>query len=337
MRSSLHAGEMGPGPRRPEGCRRATGPRSIPARLACFVNKDALGGKPVPACWKDLRSPTIRGWSELSRSVLRLRWVCRDSGRDQSRRSAAPKRNFDPAIKFFRRPRGRHDPIVPKQTSHARVVSGDAAGSCSTTISTPIARNIQKRANFEFVIPGEGSVWCFPSVAGYSSRTPRTREKAKKVLDYLLSDKRGRRSWDQRLSPPGAADRPARERVKKKFLPDSDDACARQERRLGTDGKRTKGALSTAISPKSAEACDGASSPGRHRCLMPGLCLVYASLPLAGGDSGVLPVADDAARRDRGRRTRRGSAGISRDPDRAALPARRVCQHRPACHGDHSL
>ena len=29
--------------------------------LGLFVNKDALGGKPVPACWKDLLKPDYRG------------------------------------------------------------------------------------------------------------------------------------------------------------------------------------------------------------------------------------------------------------------------------------
>ena len=29
--------------------------------LGLFVNMDALGGKPVPACWKDLLKPDYRG------------------------------------------------------------------------------------------------------------------------------------------------------------------------------------------------------------------------------------------------------------------------------------
>ena len=29
--------------------------------LGLFVNKDALGGKPVPACWKDLLKPEYKG------------------------------------------------------------------------------------------------------------------------------------------------------------------------------------------------------------------------------------------------------------------------------------
>jgi ABC-type Fe3+ transport system substrate-binding protein len=29
--------------------------------LGLFVNKDALGGKPVPACWKDLLKPDYKG------------------------------------------------------------------------------------------------------------------------------------------------------------------------------------------------------------------------------------------------------------------------------------
>ncbi len=51
--------------------------------LGLFVNKDALGGKPVPACWKDLLKPDYRGMvGYLDPSSARGR--VRRSGRDQS-------------------------------------------------------------------------------------------------------------------------------------------------------------------------------------------------------------------------------------------------------------
>ncbi len=63
-----------------------------------------------------------------------------------------------------------------------------------------------EKGNFEFVIPCEGTV-VFPYVVGLVKNAP-DKEKAKKVLDYLLSDK-GQAIWTNAYLRPGASDRTA--------------------------------------------------------------------------------------------------------------------------------
>src|SRR6266567_3304929 len=92
--------------------------------------------------------------------------------------------NFDPAINFFKELRN-NDPIVPKQTSYARVVSGEMPILVDYDFNAYRAKYSEK-GNFEFVIPCEGSV-VFPYVVGLVKNAP-DKEKAKKVIDYLLSD-----------------------------------------------------------------------------------------------------------------------------------------------------
>ncbi|MFX6218136.1 ABC transporter substrate-binding protein, partial [Acinetobacter baumannii] len=87
-----------------------------------FVNKDALGGKPVPACWKDLLKPDYKGMvGYLDPSSAAVGYVGAVAVNLALGGSPA---NFDPAINFFKELR-KNDPIVPKQTSYARVVSGE--------------------------------------------------------------------------------------------------------------------------------------------------------------------------------------------------------------------
>ena len=129
--------------------------------------------------------------------------------------------NFDPAINFFKDLR-KNDPIVPKQTSYARVVSGEMPILFDYDFNAYRAKYSEK-GNFEFVIPCEGSV-VFPYVVGLVKNAP-DKDKAKKVLDYLLSDK-GQAIWTNAyLRPARPIELP--EAVKKKFLPDSDYARAK--------------------------------------------------------------------------------------------------------------
>src|SRR5260370_36708662 len=93
--------------------------------------------------------------------------------------------NCDPAMNFFKELR-KNDPIVPKQTSYARVVSGEMPILLDYDFNAYRAKYSEK-GSFEFVIPCEGSV-VFPYVVGLVKNAP-DKDKAKKVLDYLLSDK----------------------------------------------------------------------------------------------------------------------------------------------------
>ena len=187
--------------------------------LGLFVNKDALGGKPVPACWKDLLKPDYKGMvGYLDPSSAAVGYV---GAVAINLALGGSEANFDPAIAFFKDLR-KNDPIVPKQTSYARVVSGEMPILFDYDFNAYRAKYSEK-GNFEFVIPCEGSV-VFPYVVGLVKNGPR-KDNAKKVLDFLLSDK-GQAIWTNAyLRPARPIELP--EAVKKKFLPDSDYARAR--------------------------------------------------------------------------------------------------------------
>jgi len=182
--------------------------------LGLFVNKDALGGKPVPACWKDLLKPDYKGMvGYLDPSSAAVGYVAAVA---VNLALGGSPTNFDPAINFFKELR-KNDPIVPKQTSYARVVSGEMPILFDYDFNAYRAKYSEK-GNFEFVIPCEGSV-VFPYVVGLVKNAP-DKEKAKKVMDYLLSDK-GQAMWTNAyLRPARPIELP--EAVKSKFLPDSD-------------------------------------------------------------------------------------------------------------------
>ena len=187
--------------------------------LGLFVNKDALGGKPVPACWKDLLKPDYKGMvgyldpSSAAVGYVGVIAVNNSLGGNEN--------NFTPAIEFFKGLK-KNDAIVPKQTSYARVVSGEIPILFDYDFNAYRAKYTEKGI-FEFVIPCEGSV-VFPYVVSLVKNAP-DKEKAKKVLDYLLSDK-GHAIWTNAyLRPARPIELPAA--VKTKFLPDSDYARAK--------------------------------------------------------------------------------------------------------------
>jgi putative spermidine/putrescine transport system substrate-binding protein len=187
--------------------------------LGLFVNKDALGGKAVPACWKDLLKPDYKGMvgylDPTSAAVGYVGVVAVNNS------LGGNENNFTPAIEFFKGLK-KNDAIVPKQTSYARVVSGEIPILFDYDFNAYRAKYTEK-GNFEFVIPCEGSV-VFPYVVSLVKNAP-DKDKAKKVLDYLLSDK-GQTIWTNAyLRPARPIELPAA--VKAKFLPDSDYARAK--------------------------------------------------------------------------------------------------------------
>ncbi|MGA2290360.1 ABC transporter substrate-binding protein [Bradyrhizobium sp.] len=186
--------------------------------LGLFVNKDALGGKPVPACWKDLLKPDYKGMvGYLDPTSAAVGYVGVVAINRALGGSAA---NFDPAINFLKALR-ENAPIVPRQTSYARVVSGEIPILLDYDFNAYRAK-YSENGNFEFVIPCEGSV-VFPYVVGLVKNAP-DKDKAEKVIDYLLSDK-GQAIWaNAYLRPARPIELP--DAVKAKFLPDSDYARA---------------------------------------------------------------------------------------------------------------
>ncbi len=187
--------------------------------LGLFVNVDALGGKPVPACWKDLVKPDYKGMvGYLDPSSAAVGYVGAVAVNIALGGSDA---DFSPAVKFFA-DLHKNQPIVPKQTSYARVVSGEIPILFDYDFNAYRAKYTEK-GNFAFVIPCEGSV-VFPYVVSLVKNAP-DKDKAKKVIDYFLSDK-GQAVWTNAyLRPARPIELPAA--VKAKFLPDSDYARAK--------------------------------------------------------------------------------------------------------------
>jgi putative spermidine/putrescine transport system substrate-binding protein len=130
-------------------------------------------------------------------------------------------KDFSPAITYFK-DLHKNQPIVPKQTSYARVVSGEIPILFDYDFNAYRAKFTEK-GNFEFVIPCEGSV-VFPYVVSLVKGAP-DKAKAEKVLDYMLSDK-GQAIWTHAYLRP-ARPIPLPADVKSKFLPDSDYARAK--------------------------------------------------------------------------------------------------------------
>src|SRR6516165_2450467 len=90
--------------------------------LGLFINKDALGGNPVPVCWKDLLKPQYKGMvgylDPSSAAVGFVGAVAVNIG------LGGTDNDMTPAVEFFKQLHATQ-PIVPKQTSYARVVSGE--------------------------------------------------------------------------------------------------------------------------------------------------------------------------------------------------------------------
>ena len=187
--------------------------------LGLFVNKEALGGKSVPACWRDLLKNDYRGLvGYLDPSSAAVGYVGAVAVNLALGGSA---KDFSPAITFFK-DLAKNQPIVPKQTSYARVVSGEIPILFDYDFNAYRAKYTEKGA-FEFVLPCEGSV-VFPYVVGLVKGGP-DKAKAEKVLDYLLSDK-GQAIWTNAYLRP-ARPVPLSDAVKSKFLPESEYARAR--------------------------------------------------------------------------------------------------------------
>ena len=187
--------------------------------LGLFVNVDALGGAPVPQCWADLHNPVYRGMvGYLDPSSAFVGFV---GAVAVNMAFGGDLNNFDPAIEYFRTLR-ENDPIVPLQTSYARVVSGEIPILFDYDFNAYRARYTED-GEFVFVIPCEGTV-VVPYVLGLVEGAPNP-EAGKKALDFILSDE-GQAIWaNAYLRPVRDIELPAE--VAERFLPAEDYARAR--------------------------------------------------------------------------------------------------------------
>jgi putative spermidine/putrescine transport system substrate-binding protein len=184
--------------------------------LGFMVNVDALKGKPVPKSWKDLTKPEYKGLiGYLDPASAFVGYVGAVAVNNAMGGSLD---DFTPAIKWFQELK-KNDPIVPKQTSYARVLSGEIPILLDYDFNAYRAR-YKDKANVAFVIPAEGSV-VVPYVMSLTNKGPNPAN-GKKVLDFLMSDE-GQAVWANAFLRPVRASAISKE-AQAKFLPASEYA-----------------------------------------------------------------------------------------------------------------
>ena len=187
--------------------------------LGFMVNVDALKGKPIPKTWADLLKPEYKGLiGYLDPSSAFVGYVGAVAI-NQARGGTLD--NFGPAIDYFKALM-KNEPIVPKQTSYARVLSGEIAILLDYDFNAYRAK-YKDKANVEFVIPAEGSL-VVPYVMSLVNKGP-NQVNGKKVLDFVLSDE-GQAIWANAYLRPVRANAIPKE-VQARFLPASEYAKAK--------------------------------------------------------------------------------------------------------------
>ena len=182
--------------------------------LGLFVNVEALGDVPVPTSWADLLKPEYKGMvGYLDPSSAFVGYA---GAVAINRGMGGTLDNFDAAIKFFK-DLAENDPIVPKQTSYARVISGEIPILFDYDFNAYRGK-YKDEANVEFVIPSEGTV-VVPYVMSLVKDGPNP-DKGKKILDFIMSDT-GQAVWANAFLRPVRASAMSEE-AQSKFLPAAD-------------------------------------------------------------------------------------------------------------------
>jgi putative spermidine/putrescine transport system substrate-binding protein len=163
--------------------------------LGFMVNVDALEGRPVPRSWNDLLDPRYEGMvGFLDPASAFVGYVGAVAA------NAALGGNLDdfgPGIAYFKKMQN-NNPIVPKQTAYARVLSGEIPILLDYDFNAYRARH-QDKANVEFVIPKEGTIMV-PYVMTFVKGAPHA-ETGRKVIDFVLGVK-GQRLWAENFLRP---------------------------------------------------------------------------------------------------------------------------------------
>ncbi len=148
--------------------------------LGFMVNVDALKGKPVPKSWADLLKPEYKGLVGYLDPASAFVGYVGAVAVNQVRGGSMD--NFGPAIEYFKALK-KNEPIVPKQTSYARVLSGEIAILLDYDFNAYRAK-YKDKANVAFVIPAEGTV-IVPYVMSAVAKGP-VAASDQKALDFIL-------------------------------------------------------------------------------------------------------------------------------------------------------
>ncbi len=179
--------------------------------LGLFVNVEALGDVPVPTSWADLLKPEYKGLvGYLDPSSAFVGYA---GAVAINRAMGGTFDDFGPAIAYFK-DLAKNDPIIPKQTSYARVISGEIPILFDYDFNAYRGK-YKDKANVEFVIPKEGTV-VVPYVMSLVKGAPHP-EKGKKILDFIMSDT-GQAVWANAFLRPVRASAMSVE-AQAKFLP----------------------------------------------------------------------------------------------------------------------
>jgi len=187
--------------------------------LGFMVNVDALKGKPVPRSWADLLKPEYKGLVGYLDPASAFVGYVGAVAANQARGGTLD--NFTPGIEYFKALQ-KNEPIVPKQTSYARMLSGEIAILLDYDFNAYRAK-YKDKANVEFVIPAEGTI-VVPYVMSLVAKAPNA-DNGKKVLDFVLSDE-GQAIWANAYLRPVRASAISKE-AQSRFLPASEYARAK--------------------------------------------------------------------------------------------------------------
>ena len=187
--------------------------------LGFMVNVDALKGKPMPKSWKDLLNPAYKGLvGYLDPASAFVGYV---GAVAVNQALGGGLDNFDRAIQYFKDLQ-KNSPIVPKQTSYARVLSGEIPILLDYDFNAYRAK-YKDSANIAFVIPAEGTL-IVPYVMSLTANGPNPAN-GRKVLDYVMSDE-GQAIWANAFLRPVRAKAISKE-AEARFLPAAEYARAK--------------------------------------------------------------------------------------------------------------
>ena len=163
--------------------------------LGLMINVEALEGRPVPKSWNDLLDPKYKGMvGFLDPSSAFVGYV---GAVAINRALGGTLDDFGPAIAFFKELL-KNDPIVPKQTAYARVLSGEIPILLDYDFNAYRAKHADG-ASVEFVLPSEGSIMV-PYVMTLVKGAPHA-ENGRKVIDFVLGPE-GQRLWAENFLRP---------------------------------------------------------------------------------------------------------------------------------------